>query len=238
MGRRVRHVNPYHAGASMVLDARFIRTIADGATVDTWPGRTTSTYNATQTNSTYRPTYSLRGANGQASVDFTATTKAMSSATASFRTSHVLLTANKLDNLATGVADTRSFICRGSTTNAAREFYAHMYGSQYILQVSDGSSFPSANLTNSTLGWHHLSAYVETTSVGVSVDLSSYVTNTYAFTPTGSGPITIGSLLEGNTLIRSHNSHMPYVTLFPARISESLVRRFLQASGFSFKVPT
>ena len=52
--RRARHLNPKHAGATVVLDSRFMSGFANGDAVSSWTGRTS--VNATST-LTLRPTY-------------------------------------------------------------------------------------------------------------------------------------------------------------------------------------
>lgn len=71
MHRRSRHFNPAHAGATCVLDARYLTGIAGGDAVATWnPRAGTGPSNATPAN---RPTFTLSGIGGAHSVTFGAT---------------------------------------------------------------------------------------------------------------------------------------------------------------------
>lgn len=37
MGRRIRHVNPKHSDAVLVLDSRYLRNVSDNAPLYVWP---------------------------------------------------------------------------------------------------------------------------------------------------------------------------------------------------------
>lgn len=69
MGRRVRHFNPAQAGAQIVLDARFIAGVADGAALATWPSRSVAAINATASGAN-QPTFRVSALNGNAAVEF------------------------------------------------------------------------------------------------------------------------------------------------------------------------
>lgn len=66
--RRHRHFNPAHAGASAVLDARFLTGLANGDQVTTWTARAGSS--PTQATPSSRPTYAASIINGCPAVAF------------------------------------------------------------------------------------------------------------------------------------------------------------------------
>lgn len=70
MHRRSRHLNPAHAGAQIVLDARFITGQADNTTLQTWNSRAVASINASQGTSAQRPTYRNPSINGQPALVF------------------------------------------------------------------------------------------------------------------------------------------------------------------------
>lgn len=69
MGRRHRHLNLAALGFRSHFDARFTAG-TDGATVQTWSNRVSGVNDATQATAGARPTYRLRSANGQPSLQF------------------------------------------------------------------------------------------------------------------------------------------------------------------------
>lgn len=75
MGRRVRHLNPVHLGASCSLDARFIEGVADTATIQDWNSRAGGTINFSQATSARRPAYRTNIQSGQPVVRFTGTSQ-------------------------------------------------------------------------------------------------------------------------------------------------------------------
>ena len=69
MRARQRHVNARHAGAILVLDARYIAQ-ADNTAVSTWSDRSGSGYDFAQTNGTSQPTLQTGEVGGSAIVRF------------------------------------------------------------------------------------------------------------------------------------------------------------------------
>jgi hypothetical protein len=67
--RRARHLNPSHAGASLVLDSRYITGLSDGDAISTWSDRSGNANDATSTG-TVRPTYKAAIQGGQPVVRF------------------------------------------------------------------------------------------------------------------------------------------------------------------------
>lgn len=65
MGRRVRHLNARDAGATLVLDSRFITGLNDNDAVATWSDRSINGNNATQGTSVNRPLFktAIQGGN-------------------------------------------------------------------------------------------------------------------------------------------------------------------------------
>ena len=57
MNRRVRHLNPANAGATVALDARFLTGLADGADVTSWAGRSGTSNTASENGTGTRPIY-------------------------------------------------------------------------------------------------------------------------------------------------------------------------------------
>jgi hypothetical protein len=71
MGRRHRHLNPMHLGATSALDARFLTGFSNGDPVTTWTSRT-GTNSPTQATAGNRPLYQSAGINGNPSILFNA----------------------------------------------------------------------------------------------------------------------------------------------------------------------
>jgi len=69
MRARHRHFNARHAGADLVLDARFIDQ-ADNTAVSAWPDRSANNHTIEQTASGSRPTFKLAQMNGNPVVQF------------------------------------------------------------------------------------------------------------------------------------------------------------------------
>lgn len=69
MRARHRHFNPAHAGATLVLDARFISQ-ADNSAVSSWASRPRGNFTMAQTNAANQPTLQLAEVNGQPIVRF------------------------------------------------------------------------------------------------------------------------------------------------------------------------
>jgi len=69
MRARQRHFNARHAGADLVLDARFIDQ-ADNTAVSSWPDRSANNHTIEQTTSGSRPTFKLAQMNGNPAVQF------------------------------------------------------------------------------------------------------------------------------------------------------------------------
>lgn len=64
MHRRLRHLNPAHAGADAYYDTRYITGVSNNSAVDTWADKTKNGRNATGTG-TQRPTYITPAQAGQ-----------------------------------------------------------------------------------------------------------------------------------------------------------------------------
>ena len=69
MRRRHRHFNPAHAGADLVLDARYI-TQSDNTAVSSWADRSGNAYNADQATGANQPTFRTAQQGGCGGVDF------------------------------------------------------------------------------------------------------------------------------------------------------------------------
>lgn len=68
MRARQRHFNARDAGATLVLDARFVHGKSNNDELETWPGRAGA--DATQTTATKKPIYQSAKINGQPTVYF------------------------------------------------------------------------------------------------------------------------------------------------------------------------
>lgn len=69
MRRRHRHFNPAHAGADLVLDARYIDQ-SDNTAVSSWVDRSGNAYNASQATAANQPTFRTAQQGGNGGVDF------------------------------------------------------------------------------------------------------------------------------------------------------------------------
>jgi hypothetical protein len=70
MGRRVRHFNPGHAGATLALDSRFITGLSNTDPVTTWEDRSSSNNDATQGTANDRPLFQTAYQGGCPALQF------------------------------------------------------------------------------------------------------------------------------------------------------------------------
>ena len=79
MRARHRHFNARDAGASLVLDARYIAGLANAAAIGTWADRSRSGNDATQATEANKPTYRTNILNGNPVVRFDGTNDSLTS---------------------------------------------------------------------------------------------------------------------------------------------------------------
>lgn len=237
MHRRARHLNARDAGATMVLDARFISG-SDGDAIGTWSSRTSSTYDVTQATAANKPLLKLgaNGINGQATVLFDGTNDRMDGANESVTTCSIFGVVNN-----TGVNAVRAVTGRSNSTNFARQFLvlsAQTSGTTYLsMSNSDGTNFPEAISTDFTSGNHLFASYNDGSNLGMSVDGKTNNTAT-SYTGTSVRAWNLGYLNDGPAgPYYFWDSKISSLILFKNSVATSSVtKRINHAMGFSFKI--
>lgn len=235
MHRRARHLNARDAGATMVLDARFISG-SDGDAIGTWASRTSSTYNMTQATAAYRPLLKLgaNGINGQAAVLFDGTNDRLSGANEDINTCSCFAVAYNNNS-----GTIRNIFGRSKTTDYTRNFIltTNTTTNSLFTNRSDGTNFPVAQSSDFTTGSHIANGYYDGTNLGIRIDGKSYTT-TAGVGSTGGTNWDVGWMNDGPTGPNYHwNNKISSVILFKNSVaSSSIAKRVEHSLGFSFKI--
>ncbi len=247
MGRRARHMNAKDAGASMVLDSRFLK-LNDGDAIDAWPSRGTNV-GATAT-TTLRPTYKKNQDSSHPAVQFVTNV-----------TNRMLIDSGSADifrNVSSGaiISVVKDF---GTSTDAQRRIATfntttagnvrHGIGSRFTTvgtctfgrrADTDGAavSTPTGAVTSPHIAsaialWGSNRLFsrnngVSAASVGYASG-AGLVANTASSTNTIGGVTTAVSRFWGNMYV--------IIAMAPIR-SMPLINRIEQSMGFAFKIKT
>lgn len=240
MRARQRHLNPSGAGATLVLDARFISGLNDGDAVSTWTDRSGAGNNATQGTALNRPLYrtGANGINRNPAVFFDGSNDFLSSAVAPAAATKVSVIAVAQSNLVDGnwrtiISNTASGSIRRLTliqnggfgqpnnyltyfTNSNGQVWSGTSGA-----LTQSSPFVSSNVEqndNSLRSWFNgvlgaNSGAVASQAPSATTDIGRYTSsNVFPW----SGPI-------------------GYVVIVP-QLTSPLRRRLEQSAAFSFKI--
>lgn len=241
MHRRARHLNPASAGASLVLDARYIN-LADKTAVSRWTDRSVNNFNIVQPTGSQQPTFETNVLNGNNSLRF-------------------ISTANQFlcggDILDVGTNNFAAIVI-GRSTNNNQGFYA-----KTDLGITNGAFtfFRSAGSGRSYFGNGATGIFVDNTSISDSflvmtqvVTRGNYIVSfvngvsgtqnttsivTTNFTPTY--PFEVGNLGQGFYPLSGFISQLIIFTTpetYALNYKASpLLKRIEHASAFSFKLP-
>jgi hypothetical protein len=217
-GRRARHINPAHAGATVALDSRFMTGFADGDAISTWTGRAGTTNDATAA-STARPTYQVAEINGQPMLQFDGSNDIMT-VTITVTNPCTILSVQYLS------ADTPINFRLGFAAGA--NVLALGYANTGVLYFFSSTGITVARARPTTL------EILTGTANGASSSL------------TANGAVTTGSVanFSASNLTMHNNGSSAWTAGFgsrleyyPAALSTSLRRRMEHAAAYSFKVP-
>ncbi len=245
MHRRARHLNPKAAGATLVLDARYITGLVDGNAVTTWNDLSGNGYNPTQATAGAKPTYKRPIQGGQPVVRFDggdtlyysanlSTVNALSIQVAcSFNDNTSRLTAFDAKNSALSGTSFNSFVFEQMTTPA--------YGFYTSQNALPSNISPSA-------GWKIASIAADTTATGVITTATRFAINGVVGTLTtigsnqyrdltGRSGFMVGSFNNGGAPAFGYmNGDIASISAFPSKLSASLARRLDHAIAYSFKI--
>lgn len=244
--RRNRHLNPASAGATMVLDARFITGASNNTTVQTWNSRPIATISASQSTSGSRALYLDSTINGMPGMVFDGSDDY-------YEVSDLSMTANKsaMWSLVVGVCSTIGdaiqyglFTSSGTASGGNRFSQRLADASNQRFTASLRRLDADSNVVTSTAG--------ATTSPMVGIVSSDFTNNvgsssrnggtatTVAYSSGGgSGPTTnaLVSRIGAVTNISGRlNGKLGQVLFMPTLPSASLAKRLRHCAAFSFKI--
>lgn len=219
MRARQRHINARDAGATLVLDARYIHNLAEDALVSSWTDRSRSGNNASQATSGLQPQFKKGNINGLPSVGATSAPRFEYMTLASPMTSISSITVMS------------AYTCGTSGRNTLIGQLAN-----WTWQFNVGDQIESANreIASIAIGGSgalpNIATAVQNGSTGIVFEKGSQVgTGTWAGTPE---PMTETSLL------RSHDyaAKIGCLYWFPSVLNTSLQKRFERHIGLAFKI--
>lgn len=236
MHRRARHLNARDAGATMVLDARFIAG-NDGDAVGTWESRTTSTYNFTQATTANKPLLKIgaNGMGGQHSVLFDGSNDYLTGPSEAVSTYSIFIAAKA------GALAVKYLFSSGNSTSS---------DVQFGIDTPNNASLPNRVRNRRVTGVNYfcssddfvignvcvISAYHDGTTMGIRVNGKTEGTQTPSGTAS-TNPWVVGTI-NGSTSTY-YNSNIGAVIMFKNSVTSAAVRKRLEHSlGFSFKIQT
>lgn len=236
MHRRARHLNARDAGATMVLDARFLSG-NDGDAIQTWTSRTTSTYNVTQATSGKRPLLKLgsNGINGQATVLFDGTDDIMTGVNESLTNFTIIYTANN-----TNSGTVRVTFAHVSSTDYKQYPYLYFYTTNKVrATTSNSSTFIAAESSDATTGFHVVTNTFDQTTIAVGVDGKAKATAnpSYAAVTNNSWSVGAGNETGFPNGVYFFDSKLSAMVVFKStKITDPLEKRLNHSQAFSFKI--
>jgi hypothetical protein len=228
MHRRARHFNARDAGATLVLDSRFITGLADGDPVSTWSDRSGNGNDASQSNATKRPTLKTKETGGQSVVRFDGSNDFLigntSITTSTFSAVFLVKrTAGRLGNITNN---------DGDDFDSAQVAQLGWNSSNADLGIYRNNA-ASATQSTSTIDWFLFTVVFDGSNVTTYVNSSNPISGT----STGnfnSNRYRLGSVvfdldpLNGDMAVALHGTFS---------LSNSIRRRIEQAAALSFKIP-
>lgn len=246
MSRRARHLNPYHAGAQVVFDARLITGIADSAIVSTWTGNPGTSVNATGTTDVSKPIYreAANGFNGQPAVQFDGSNDRLNIAALSlFQNvgSGVIIAA--VSDSASGDATHNPVTWCSGASPARIALTTRNASSQVVtggVRRLDADSYTQGGTVGSTAvpciarvqaDWSAGSVFAACSGVAGSAGSPS--------SGNTENTVSVGAQLGYNSFAGSVNrfvGKIGYVIAASPKFSDSVVKRLEHAMAFSFKI--
>lgn len=247
LNRRHRHLNAARAGATLVLDARYIAGLADGDMVATWSDRSGNGNNATQSTDAEKPIYKVGIQGGGAVVRFDGSNDSLIYGTSLFtytggRTVFSVFKtaggAGEYGGVVSEFSATRTSISCQVTIfpNAGPELGTDVYNAG---GVRFNSTFSGSVFHIGTWSWSNWSTHKTNGSTVLGVD---GVTN--GGTAWGSDPSSftstnkrIGRFDSGTGVANFTSMDLGALVVFGAEIAAPLRRRVQTALAFSWKIP-
>lgn len=249
MHRRVRHFNAAQAGAKIVLDARFISGVADGAALATWSSRPVATINATQGTGSSQPTYRASQINGRPAVQFDGTGDFMSLDAAALSLTNNIAGAFVCavsQHLASGDADQLCCIFSTGSSAAAARISMSSRSAAGNLTRSQSRRLDADSLVNS--------GFLTTQSVPVVLSgMFDFAGGTFTHQVNGANSTAGSYALAGNTSATNSlaanigavsaastrlNGYLSAFVFFNTLPDIAIRRRVRQHLGFSFRIAT
>lgn len=235
MRARHRHFNPAHAGATLVLDARYIDQ-ANASSVSSWPSRPRGSFTMAQATGVFQPKLQHAVIGGQNTVRFDGSDDRM-------QCSRVATTSNFSSIYVAKVAaqQNRIVLCQhaGTTDIGRTNFFSSSNTSPFekgVLFFNNGSSYAAESTTsvinNSATLFCSESDGSGASHVRVKNGGKEGALTGQTWTPLNTN-MTLGSFGNGSNAI---NGDISSVAFFPAQCSDAVRTRAHHAAAFSFKI--
>jgi hypothetical protein len=238
MRKRQRHVNPRHAGAVLVLDARYIAQ-ADNTAVSTWTDRSGNGYNFAQATGANQPTLQVGELGGSSVVRFDGSNDYLSRSDTGFPTGNITFLCVSKQNNVMATGQYRCVLHYGAASIGSALFFTYGEDANFVSDAFGVSTYGvGGGISNSTGSYYVMSATRSGTTVSMWRNGSSLVTqtmqsNTATYGANGAtvgsfnASLSYGSYLNGDVGIISHaNSEWP----------NALRKRFQFALGYTWKI--
>lgn len=223
MHRRARHLNPKHAGASIVLDSRRISGLVDGDPVSTWSDASGNSHDGTNT-LTARPTYKTAIQGGQPVVRFDGSNDYLSVASP-FTFAADAFSVLVYKRLTTGHIMVP--IC-GANNQTSYPIFEYSNNTLYVASTTtnmlSGGIGVAWRVSETTAG--------PTTSLAVRMNGATVTPGGYSYPSSPNNMTVVGARLPAEF----SNGDIALITVIRLSISSSLKRRLAQAAAFSFKI--
>jgi len=238
MRARQRHVNARHAGAVLVLDARYINQ-GDNTAVSTWSDRSGSGYDFAQATGANQPTLQTGEVGGSSVVRFDGTSDYLVRSDTGFPTGNVTFIGVSKQNNALSTGEYRCVMHYGAASSGSALFFT--YGEDLNF-ANDGwgiSQYGNGISIASSTGSHIVGSITRSSSDysvwknGGSKATKNMTTNTSTYGTSGAAvgafnlSLSFGAKLDGDigAIIFANSSW-----------SDSLRRKFESALGYSWKI--
>lgn len=242
MRLRNRHFNARHAGASLVLDSRFIDQ-ADNSEVSSWADRSTNAHTIQQTTQANRPTFQTAEMNGNPVVRFDGSNDFLDGGDILDIGSNSMInmvTAKRTTGSAAGLSQkssARGLIGRWALARSGNA-YLGIYNSQvttFDASVAESSTSPriyTHTIERSTASRLRFDGKQEASVTITGTDTASHNTSDPYYVgaygnASGNGPLS-GLYFNGDIA--------QVVVLFTSSFSSSVLKRLEHAAAYSFKI--
>lgn len=238
MRARQRHVNARHAGAVLVLDARYIAQ-ADNTAVSTWTDRSGSGYDFAQATGANQPTLQTGEVGGSSIVRFDGSSDYLVRSDTGFPTGNYTFICLSKQNNALTAGVSKTVMHYGQSSNGSALFFTYNEDANFPNDSWGVSSYATGvGIANST-GSHIVASATRNSSNyaiwknGASKTTKNMTTNTSTYGTSGAAvgsfniALSFGSKLDGDigTIIYAGSEW-----------SDSLRRKFESAVAYSWKI--